>query len=143
MGKQQKKIRKKVSKYSLYAEEDREYLIECLVLATFEPLFFSDPLFQNQYTMLINVQDFLVTELERLKTKEITKKKWQMLKEVYRLQRELVNLLSDYVELNRLDPVEYVEQEKEDSELDYANYSLLLQKKVKKYQKRKEEENFE
>lgn len=93
--------------------------------------------------MLINVQDFLVTELERLKTKEITKKKWQMLKEVYRLQREMVNLLSDYVELNRLDPVEYVEQEKEDSELDYANYSLLLQKKVKKYQKRKEEENFE
>ena len=82
--------------------------------------------------MLINVQDFLVTELERLKTKEITKKKWQMLKEVYRLQREMVNLLSDYVELNRLDPVEYVEQEKEDSELDYANYSLLLQKKVKK-----------
>lgn len=143
MGKQQKKIRKKVSKYSLYAEEDREYLIECLVLATSEPLFFSDPLFQNQYTMLINVQDFLVTELERLKTKEITKKKWQMLKEVYRLQREMVNLLSDYVELNRLDPVEYVEQEKEDSELDYANYSLLLQKKVKKYQKRKEEENFE
>lgn len=93
--------------------------------------------------MLINVQDFLVTELEHLKTKEITKKKWQMLKEVYRLQREMVNLLSDYVELNRLDPIEYVEQEKEDSELDYANYSLLLQKKVKKYQKRKEEENFE
>ena len=137
MGKQQKKIRKKVDMYSIYAEEDRAYLIESLVLATSDPLFFSDPLFQNQYTVLINVQNFLVAELEQLRTKKISKKKWQMLKDVYRLQQEMAHLLSDYVELNRVDPVEYVEHELEDSELDYANYILLLQKKVKKYQKKK------
>lgn len=137
MGKQQKKIRKKVDMYSIYAEEDRAYLIESLVLATSNPLFFTDPLFQNQYTGLINVQNFLVAELEQLRTKKISKKKWQMLKEVYRLQQEMAHLLSDYVELNRVDPVEYVEHELEDSELDYANYILLLQKKVKKYQKKK------
>ena len=137
MGKQQKKIRKKVGMYSIYAEEDRAYLIESLVLATSNPLFFTDPLFQNQYTVLINVQNFLVAELEQLRTKKISKKKWQMLKEVYRLQQEMAHLLSDYVELNRVDPVEYVEHELEDSELDYANYILLLQKKVKKYQKKK------
>ena len=137
MGKQQKKIRKKVDMYSIYVEEDRAYLIESLVLATSNPLFFTDPLFQNQYTVLINVQNFLVAELEQLRTKKISKKKWQMLKEVYRLQQEMAHLLSDYVELNRVDPVEYVEHELEDSELDYANYILLLQKKVKKYQKKK------
>lgn len=137
MGKQQKKIRKKVDMYSIYAEEDRAYLIESLVLATSNPLFFTDSLFQNQYTVLINVQNFLVAELEQLRTKKISKKKWQMLKEVYRLQQEMAHLLSDYVELNRVDPVEYVEHELEDSELDYANYILLLQKKVKKYQKKK------
>lgn len=137
MGKQQKKIRKKVDMYSIYAEEDRAYLIESLVLATSNPLFFTDPLFQNQYTVLINVQNFLVAELEQLRTKKISKKKWQMLKEVYRLQQEMAHLLSDYVELNRVDPVEYVEHELEDSELDYANYILLLQKKVKKYRKKK------
>ena len=137
MGKQQKKIRKKVDMYSIYAEEDRAYLIESLVLATSNPLFFTDPLFQNQYTVLINVQNFLVAELEQLRTKKISMKKWQMLKEVYRLQQEMAHLLSDYVELNRVDPVEYVEHELEDSELDYANYILLLQKKVKKYQKKK------
>lgn len=137
MGKQQKKIRKKVDMYSIYAEEDRAYLIESLVLATSDPLFFTDPLFQNQYTVLINVQNFLVAELERLRTKKISKKKWQMLKDVYQLQQEMAHLLSDYVELNRVDPVEYVEHELEDSELDYANYILLLQKKVKKYQKKK------
>ena len=137
MGKQQKKIRKKVDMYSIYAEEDRAYLIESLVLATSNPLFFTDPLFQNQYTVLINVQNFLVAELEQLRTKKISKKKWQMLKEVYRLQQEMAHLLSDYVELNRVDPVEYVEHELEDSELDYANYILFLYKKVKKYQKKK------
>lgn len=137
MGKQQKKIRKKVDMYSIYAEEDRAYLIESLVLATSDPLFFTDPLFQNQYTVLINVQNFLVAELEQLRTKKISKKKWQMLKDVYQLQQEMAHLLSDYVELNRVDPVEYVEHELEDSELDYANYILLLQKKVKKYQKKK------
>lgn len=137
MGKQQKKIRKKVDMYSIYAEEDRAYLIESLVLATSNPLFFTDPLFQNQYTVLINVQNFLVAELEQLRTKKISKKKWQMLKDVYQLQQEMAHLLSDYVELNRVDPVEYVEHELEDSELDYANYILLLQKKVKKYQKKK------
>lgn len=137
MGKQQKKIRKKVDMYSIYAEEDRAYLIESLVLAISNPLFFTDPLFQNQYTVLINVQNFLVAELEQLRTKKISKKKWQMLKEVYRLQQEMAHLLSDYVELNRVDPVEYVEHELEDSELDCANYILLLQKKVKKYQKKK------
>ena len=137
MGKQQKKIRKKVDMYSIYAEEDRAYLIESLVLAISNPLFFTDPLFQNQYTVLINVQNFLVAELEQLRTKKISKKKWQMLKEVYRLQQEMAHLLSDYVELNRVDPVEYVEHELEDSELDYANYILLLQKKVKKYKKKK------
>lgn len=137
MGKQQKKIRKKVDMYSIYAEEDRAYLIESLVLATSDPLFFTDPLFQNQYTVLINVQNFLVAELEQLRTKKISKKKWQMLKDVYRLQQEMAHLLSDYVELNRVDSVEYVEHELEDSELDYANYILLLQKKVKKYQKKK------
>ena len=137
MGKQQKKIRKKVDMYSIYAEEDRAYLIESLVLATSNPLFFTDPLFQNQYTVLINVQNFLVAELEQLRTKKISKKKWQMLKEVYRLQQEMAHLLSDYVELNRVDPVGYGENKKENSELDYANYILLLQKKVKKYQKKK------
>lgn len=137
MGKQQKKIRKKVDMYSIYAEEDRAYLIESLVLATSDPLFFTDPLFQNQYTVLINVQNFLVAELEQLRTKKISKKEWQMLKDVYQLQQEMAHLLSDYVELNRVDPVEYVEHELEDSELDYANYILLLQKKVKKYQKKK------
>ena len=137
MGKQQKKIRKKVDMYSIYAEEDRAYLIESLVLAISNPLFFTDPLFQNQYTVLINVQNFLVAELEQLRTKKISKKKWQMLKDVYQLQQEMAHLLSDYVELNRVDPVEYVEHELEDSELDYANYILLLQKKVKKYQKKK------
>lgn len=137
MGKQQKKIRKKVDMYSIYAEEDRAYLIESLVLATSDPLFFTDPLFQNQYTVLINVQNFLVAELEQLRTKKISKKKWQMLKDVYQLQQEMAHLLSDYVELNRVDPVEYVEHELEDSELDYANYILLLQKKVKKYRKKK------
>lgn len=137
MGKQQKKIRKKVDMYSIYAEEDRAYLIESLVLATSNPLFFTDPLFQNQYTVLINVQNFLVAELEQLRTKKISKKKWQMLKDVYQLQQEMAHLLSDYVELNRVDPVEYVEHELEDSELDYANYILLLQKKVKKYRKKK------
>ena len=137
MGKQQKKIRKKVDMYSIYAEEDRAYLIESLVLATSNPLFFTDPLFQNQYTVLINVQNFLVAELEQLRTKKISKKKWQMLKEVYRLQQEMAHLLSDYVELNRVDPGDRGEHELEDSELDYANYILLLQKKVKKYQKKK------
>ena len=137
MGKQQKKIRKKVGMYSIYAEEDRAYLIETLVLATSNLLFFTDPLFQNQYTVLINVQNFLVAELNQLRTKKISKRKWQMLKEVYRLQQEMAHQLSDYVELNRVDPFEYVEHEIEDSELDYANYVQLLSKKVKKYQKKK------
>ncbi|HIT22709.1 MAG TPA: hypothetical protein IAB56_07080 [Candidatus Scybalousia intestinigallinarum] len=137
MGKQQKKFRKKLDMYRTLTEDDRAYLIETLFLATSNPLFFNDPLFQNQYTVLANYQNWLIEELNRLKIKKISSKKWRMLKEVYVLQQEMANQLVDYVELNCVDPFEYVEQELEDSESDYANYVQLLNKKVKQYQKKK------